>query len=104
MATGSRSLALTGLALAVVGTVGLERERLAAMKQHRTLGYGVGLGWCRGVRAVFALMLLLGLAGTAAHAQSASSWNKKGLQAEAREDYDAAFEAYRQARLKKPAD
>jgi general secretion pathway protein D len=40
----------------------------------------------------------------AIHAQSASAWNKKGEQAEAREDFDAAFEAYRQAHLKKPAD
>lgn len=38
------------------------------------------------------------------HAQSASTWNKRGQDAEAREDYDAAFEAYRQAWLKKPHD
>ncbi|HEV2576354.1 MAG TPA: cohesin domain-containing protein [Acidobacteriaceae bacterium] len=38
------------------------------------------------------------------HAQSASTWNKRGENAEAREDYDAAFEAYRQAWLKKPKD
>nr|WP_041585967.1 cohesin domain-containing protein [Terriglobus saanensis] len=39
-----------------------------------------------------------------AKAQSASTWNKRGLAAEQREDYDAAFEAYRQARLLKPGD
>ena len=39
-----------------------------------------------------------------AHAQSAGTWNKRGEQAEAREDFDAAFEAYRQAHLKKPND
>jgi len=39
-----------------------------------------------------------------AKAQSASTWNKRGLAAEQREDYDAAFEAYRQARLLKPDD
>ncbi len=38
------------------------------------------------------------------HAQSAGTWNKRGENAEAREDYDAAFEAYRQAWLKKPKD
>ena len=32
------------------------------------------------------------------------AWNKRGAQAEAREDFDAAFEAYRQAHLKKPND
>jgi general secretion pathway protein D len=41
---------------------------------------------------------------TVAHAQSAASWNKRGVQAEAREDFDAAFEDYRQAHLKKPRD
>jgi general secretion pathway protein D len=42
-------------------------------------------------------------AGTA-HAQSASSWSKKGQAAEDRQDYDAAFEDYRQATLKAPKD
>jgi general secretion pathway protein D len=41
---------------------------------------------------------------TLAHAQSAASWNKRAEQAEAREDFDAAFEDYRQAHLKKPSD
>jgi general secretion pathway protein D len=39
-----------------------------------------------------------------AHAQSAAAWNKRGQQAELREDYDAAFEGYRHAFLKKPGD
>lgn len=46
------------------------------------------------------LLMLSGIA----HAQSASAWSKRGQEAEAREDYDAAFEAYRQARLLKPND
>jgi general secretion pathway protein D len=41
---------------------------------------------------------------SSAQAQSAATWNKRGAQAEARQDYDAAFEAYRQAHLKKPGD
>ncbi len=45
-----------------------------------------------------------GLVTSSAHAQSAGTWNKRGQAAEAREDYDAAFEAYRQAWLKKPKD
>lgn len=44
------------------------------------------------------------LLATAAHAQSANTWSKRGAAAEASEDYDAAFEAYRQARLLKPND
>ncbi len=39
-----------------------------------------------------------------AHAQTASTWDRRGQNAEAREDYDAAFEAFRQAHLKKPKD
>jgi general secretion pathway protein D len=50
------------------------------------------------------LMLFSGVAVTGAHAQSASKWNKRGQQAEARDDYDAAFEDYRQAHLKRPSD
>ncbi len=50
-------------------------------------------------------VLLLGLAAAGtAQAQSAARWDKRGKQAEAREDYDAAFEDYRQAHLKKPRD
>jgi general secretion pathway protein D len=47
---------------------------------------------------------ITGLATAPAHAQSAGSWNRRGQSAEAREDYDAAFEDYRQAHLKKPKD
>ncbi len=58
-------------------------------------------------RAYFAALFVL-LAGMAAslsaHAQSASSWNKRGQAAELREDYDTAYEAYRQAHEKSPKD
>jgi general secretion pathway protein D len=56
--------------------------------------------------AVASLLVMLGFAfaGASAHAQSAGSWAKRGANAEAREDYDAAFEDYRQAHLKKPKD
>ena len=47
---------------------------------------------------------LVTFAPSRAHAQSASTWNKRGTQAEDRDDYDAAFEDYRQAHLKKPSD
>ena len=47
---------------------------------------------------------MLGLLTPLAVGQSASAWNKRGQAAEVREDYDAAFEAYRQAHLKSPAD
>ena len=50
------------------------------------------------------MLLFSGVAVSSAHGQSASSWNKRGQQAEARDDYDAAFEEFRQAHLKKPKD
>ena len=50
------------------------------------------------------MLLLFVWAAMPAQAQSAGAWNKRGEQAEAREDFDAAFEAYRQAHLKKPND
>ncbi len=49
-------------------------------------------------------LLLASCSGVVAHAQSASTWNKRGLAAQTREDYDAAYEAYHQAFLKKPSD
>jgi general secretion pathway protein D len=49
-------------------------------------------------------LLFSGVAVSSAHAQSAGKWDKRGQQAEARDDYDAAFEDFRQAHLKKPGD
>ena len=59
---------------------------------------------CVPVAMLLGVLVFSGLTVNAAHAQSASTWNKRGQQAEAREDYDASFEAYRQAHLKKPSD
>jgi len=50
------------------------------------------------------LVLLAGMVVGSAHGQSAGSWNKKGQQAAARDDFDSAFEDFRQAHLKKPSD
>jgi general secretion pathway protein D len=54
------------------------------------------------------LTLAVVFAGMAAslpvHAQSASAWNKRGQNAELREDYDTAYEAYLQAHQKNPKD
>jgi general secretion pathway protein D len=44
------------------------------------------------------------LSSATAHAQSASAWNKRGQDAEARQNYDAAMEDYHQAMLKNPSD
>jgi len=52
--------------------------------------------------ALFAIGTLF--AATPGYAQSAKTLDKRGQDAEARQDYDAAYEAYRQAMLKKPKD
>jgi general secretion pathway protein D len=59
----------------------------------------------RSVRPALAFLLLLvgvAVSAPAAHAQSASTWNKRGQAAEAREDYDVAYQDYQKARLKAP--
>lgn len=50
------------------------------------------------------LLCAVAVLATPAHGQSAATWSKRGADAEVREDYDAAFEAYRQAHLLKPND
>jgi general secretion pathway protein D len=54
--------------------------------------------------AVIMPALFISASAPVAHAQSASKWNKKGVDAEAHQDWDAAYEDYRQANLKKPKD
>ncbi|MBB5345998.1 cohesin domain-containing protein [Tunturibacter empetritectus] len=44
------------------------------------------------------------LCATTAHAQSAAKWDKRGQDAEARQDFDTAYEDYHKAVLKKPKD
>jgi general secretion pathway protein D len=56
------------------------------------------------VVAVCFAVLAPGLLGGSAGAQSAGTWNKRARNAEVREDYDAAYEDYRQAHLKSPSD
>ncbi len=58
------------------------------------------------VRRALPVLLLVGLSRETApaHAQSARAWDKRGQTAEIREDYDAAYEAFRQAHLKSPGD
>jgi general secretion pathway protein D len=61
----------------------------------------------RMLRRGFAALLLV-LAGAvfapAARGQSASTWNKRGQDAELKQDFDAAYEDYLKAHNKKPAD
>jgi general secretion pathway protein D len=50
-------------------------------------------------------VLLLGAGGLqSAHGQTAGTWDKRGAEAEVRQDYDAAYEDYKKAHDKKPKD
>ena len=53
---------------------------------------------------VFLFLALIAGAVTSISAQSASAWSKKGQDAELHQDWDAAYEDYKQAVLKKPKD
>jgi general secretion pathway protein D len=55
--------------------------------------------------ALFALLAVFGLSGVPLHAaESASSYFKRGASAEAREEYDAAYDNYLKANAKAPKD
>jgi general secretion pathway protein D len=53
---------------------------------------------------MFALLLFAGSVAPRAHAQTASTWNKRGQDAELRQDYDTAYEDYLRAHQKSPKD
>jgi general secretion pathway protein D len=55
-------------------------------------------------RAAFALLAVMLFSAVAAHAESAKSFYKRGIAAEAREDYDAAYTAYQKAYQLAPQD
>ncbi len=88
------------------GQPGWDLEQVARMSLRRVVPRNNASSIRTLLLRACAVLLLCGgfLASAPAHAQSASSWDKRGQTAEAREDYDAAFEAYRQAHLKKPKD
>ena len=54
--------------------------------------------------ALIAVVALFGLSSVPLHAESASTFFKRGQTAEAREDYDAAFDNYQKAYAKDPKD
>jgi general secretion pathway protein D len=58
----------------------------------------------RTARTLLLAALPVTLGASVATAQSAGTWNKRGQAAEVREDYDAAYVAYKNAHDKKPDD
>jgi general secretion pathway protein D len=83
-------------------------EQVVLMQSRRTGRRNVVFHHGRNIFRLGALPLLasgiVAAAPAIAHAQTAATWNKRGNDAEARDDYDAAFEDFRQAHLKKPKD
>ncbi|HMF65244.1 MAG TPA: cohesin domain-containing protein [Edaphobacter sp.] len=95
-----------------VGVYSSRRHTLHGVKDANGSSMGRGnnlistLSTCA-VRALSLFVIVSCLAGATsvvARAQSASTWTKRGQDAENRQDYDAAYEAYRQALLKNPKD
>jgi general secretion pathway protein D len=68
-----------------------------------TLSRAYGLA-VRTLPSALLFVCFVGLSSNPANAQSAKSWAKKGDAAEQHDDFDAAYEAYRQAHLKKPKE
>jgi general secretion pathway protein D len=58
----------------------------------------------RAAQSALAIAAVFLLGGCSLYAQSAKTWDKRGQDAELRQDYDTAYEAYRQAMLKNPKD
>jgi len=88
-----------------------KRQTLQGAKDENASGMGCGhksFGkYSASTLRAFPLLLLGCLAAfgsLTAHAQSAKTWEKRGEAAEARQDFDAAYEAYHKATLKKPTD
>jgi general secretion pathway protein D len=88
-----------------------ERHTLYGVKDANGSSMGRGDKTIRKSSAIMRLTLplvllscLAGFGSVAAHAQSASKLDKRGEQAEARQNFDAAYEDYRLAVEKKPED
>ncbi len=90
-----------------------ERLSVSKMEGQQHASRRIYRAGCRGCSAsriftvVSGLFFLLGMAGAlapAAHAQSASTWSKRGQAAEEKDDFDTAYEDYLKAYQKKPGD
>jgi general secretion pathway protein D len=88
-----------------------KRHTLLCAKDENASGMGCGyrsFGKYRASTLRAIPLLLLGCFAVSgsltAHAQSAKTWDKRGQAAEAKQDFDAAYEAYHKATLKKPTD
>ncbi|AFL87750.1 type II secretory pathway, component PulD [Terriglobus roseus DSM 18391] len=92
---GRRTLKLTKIMLGKGGE---------SQGQGRSLCHSLPRGLLRSGAAAMVLLSMAAVTIPAGHTQSANAWSKRGADAEVSEDWDAAFEAYRQAHLLKPKD
>jgi general secretion pathway protein D len=72
-----------------------DRRRLISARSRRASAW---------LASLLLLLAAFALTSAPARAQTAGTWNKRGQQAELREDYDAAYEDYLHAHQKKPGD
>jgi general secretion pathway protein D len=91
----------------------IQRSLIYGVKEEQSIGMTrefslLKLSLSSSLRRAWLVALLALIAGaaaaTSAHAQSASGWNKRGQEAELREDYDTAYESYLKAHQKSPKD
>ncbi len=76
----------------------------ASMGRGKSTSTSVNRLAVRALPLALLLMCFVVLGTVSARAQSAGTWAKRGENAELHDDFDAAYEAYRQAHLKKPKD
>jgi general secretion pathway protein D len=88
-----------------------KRHTLQGAKDENASGMGCGYKsfgkYSASTLRAFPLLLLgcvAALGSHTAHAQSAKAWDKRGQAAETKQDFDAAYEDYHNATLKKPTD
>jgi len=83
---------------------GLGRDRNRNSTPSRSLAARLAARLTTGAVLAIVLGAVWIASAPSAHAQSAATWSKRGELAEARDDFDSAFEDFRQAHLKKPSD
>jgi len=81
-----------------------ETHSIGMTRRHPYLLPRLSLCFHRGCATALPVLLAAVVFNPSAHAQSAGGWENRGVKAELRQDYDAAYEDYLKAHQKKPAD
>ena len=80
------------------------RTSLSTSNRVRPASFCLKTDWWYTPSLAAATLLFGAITAPSAHAQSAATWSKRGQDAEVREEYDAAYEDYKNAHDKKPKD